>query len=383
MSFTTNYSQKAIFNENKTVEFIEDNTSISNRSFDLVLELDISIKRLSQQADTFASNFITHGYIDWYRTFRLRDTEMHKELKNLYIYSFVKCLYNGMFYSNINENSNLGHAFRGHCCLFHILKSPYNSGNSNDLMLSYRIGIGSEIRRKALFLRLLTRFKFLSSYKEFEKDSLGTSPFIIFKYERYMNTFKENYYIRSHIEQGDNATNRERLDYPNGRLSIFEVNSDNNCKSILMFSQSPHMNTFLCKDRKTFYYFCVQNGKSVVNNPSFFYNIANFISMSDKFDDKAKVEKYYNKKILTKDQGHFICSEVFTNTGIKCRSYRNLESEPGIKLPALKYFEEQLEKIKDKIQEESIINKIFDSFIEDIDLDIKEVISTILGINLK
>lgn len=344
---TTNYSQKIISEIYKNFAFIENSNSTSDRSLDINYEIDIDLDWLGKQAKTFSVNYSTHGYINFYKTIRCKPEDVERTLFEVYIYSFVKCFYNGIFYSNVNPNSNLGYAFRGHAHLFHVLKSISNSGTSGDLMYVMRIELGGIKTKEAQIIRLLKRFSFLSSFKDTMNDALGTTNFWISKYELVINSLKDDYYSKEHVEQGNLTVEKEKEEsknniYSNGKLHVMELNL-NTTSSITSFSNTPLMNSFTDKDKK-FYFIPVANGKSVEFNASFFYSKANFIKINKVKTEMDKVNKYYHSVELTSKQDHFICSEVYSNTGIKCRNYYSPEPEK-INIPSVSEIESQLSKL--------------------------------------
>lgn len=128
----------------------------------------------------------------------------------------------------------------------------------------------------------------------------------------------QDYYSKENIEQGYDFTN-DKDKYPNGKLSVVEINNQN-CSSILAFNNTPIMNSFVDRTDDTFYFIPVKNGKEVEFNPSFLFTKANQIILFDKGNDKFKLSQYYNRYSNISEKYHLVCSEVFTNTGIKCRS---------------------------------------------------------------
>lgn len=386
MSFTNNYSQKTINEVLKNFEFLEDSTSISKRNFELNLKITNSTSQLNAQAITFSENLKTHGYINFYRVMRLREDQVISKLKNLYIYSYVKGLYNGLYYHRISESSNLGLCFAGHDSLMSILKSPNNSGLKDGYMLSVHIDLGNNQYKKALFIRLLAKFKFLRKYNNFSKDSFGTTPFYIPEYEGYLNYLNEDYYSRDHIQRGESVkedqskhSNRiNNLNYDRGKLNIVKMNQ-NSSNSILSFNNSPLMNSFYNNDLTKLRFIPVGNGKPVENNPSFFFNKANFIKQNDSGNDKVKIDRIY-REFKCSELKHTVCSEVFTNTGIKCQFIQTKSGDkPEVKIPGISKVTEYLESLGDKVGE-SILQTISDRIDE---LDLEEFFNELLDMAVK
>lgn len=349
---TTNYSKGIIPKYSQNILFLDGSTSISDKSLNIILCLNPELDHLDCQAATFASNLSTHGYFDFRKILNVNTTKIIQTLEELYIYSFVKCVYNGIFFSNINEKSNLGLAFRGHASLFCVLKSVTNYGEFDDFFMQTRVDIGSDSQRRAMIFGIIARYPFLNQYKKFTTDSLGSSSFYIPTYERYLARFREDTYVSYHLEQGNgqkknnnvnnnknsnnnnlnsnfeninnndhnNDQSNNNFNYPNGRLAIYVVDMTNN--SILAFDNYPLLNAFESFTRDTLYYIPSIN-KELEFNASFFFNKANFITLSRATDNNMpKINEIYKVKNINirTTQRHLVCSEVFTITGIKCRT---------------------------------------------------------------
>jgi hypothetical protein len=372
MSYTTNYAQRSINEVIQNFSFFSDNSSVNkSESFHLNLEIGVNIESLILQSKTFSSNFRTHGYINFYKTLRIRENEVSTKLEEIYIYDFVKCLYNGLFFHRISENSNLGYAFRGHSALFHLLKSQGNNGRCGSTMLSFILNQGSDLNKYTLFLQLLNQFKFLNKYRNYTTNSFGTHPFFIQEYEMYLNCFAQDHYSMSNIQQGntDNLADNSKSDsiYANGQLHLVLMNEVSD-SSTLSFSNTPLMNSFISHDGGAFYFARVNSGKSISDNPSVFFSKANFIKLTKDNNDMRSIDRIYNRVKINNDIKHTVCSEVFTITGIKCR-YVSSPFEGSIKTYLKSDF------IKDKIS--NLINNYnlnFDKIIESIFEDNKNIL---------
>lgn len=352
MSFTNNYSRRPINEIHKNFEFLEGKSLISSRTYDLQFKVDIDLKELHQQAAVFATNYETHGHINHYKVMRIRREKVIFKLYELYIYSFVKSLYSALYYSNLNEKSKLGWVFTGHCGLFNLLRSSSNSGSEGNIMLSYKISLGTGQYKAALFMSLLSKFKFLRKYKDYSMDSFGTTSFYIPEYESYMNYLREDSYSSDHILQGENENKEDKKNrvkktvYTNGKLSISELNSD--AESIIDFNNTPIMNAFQSSDSKVLYFITVMNGKEMEFNPSFSFNKANFIKLANGYDFSS-ISRCYNKMEL-EGVKHLVCSEVFTNTGIKCRNTSiGIIKDKDIKIPNIDKFVSSINNLGDRL----------------------------------
>jgi hypothetical protein len=362
MSFTNNYSQAPINESIKTFEVLEDNTTISNRSFNLNLIIDLSSKQLKYQAKLFAVNYKTHGYINFFKTFRIREDQVLDVLEKLYVYSYAKCLHNGIYYHRISNNSDMGFAMRGHAAYFNLLTQTSQSGKKNDTLLTYNLDVGSDKYKEALLVKLIATYPFLKEYTEYRKDPLGTFPFFIQEFEGYFTYLSEDYYSRDHVQQGEqdkfgnsDTTGRSRgLTYPNGKLHIVRMNQKHN-SSILSFNNNPLMNAFYSNDRKKYRFITINAGKSVINNPSFFFSKANFIKLADNQTNEDKIERIYREIKVDNNLEHVTCYEVFTNTGIMCSFMPVKSSSSTIKIPSLATIEQYLTKLKDMMQEDILI----------------------------
>jgi hypothetical protein len=262
MSKTTNYSRKRINEVIKNFEFLENSTTTSEESFCLNLRFDPILQELHRQAMTFSMSYSTHGYINFFKVLQVKQELVESSLYELYIYSFCKCAYNGIYFHNISGSMDLGSAFSGHANLFNVLKSRRNSGNVNQIYLSYSIDVGTESEKQALFAQLFAKFKFLSKYRQYSTDRFGTHSFFIKRYESFLNRLTEDFYSSSHIQQGEktfHSDNRfshsDNLKYENGKLEIEKLDSKLST-SINSFDNSPFMNSFYSEDKKILFYHC-------------------------------------------------------------------------------------------------------------------------------
>jgi hypothetical protein len=228
------------------------------------------------------------------------------------------------------------------------------------------MNLGSRKEIQALLLKLLTAFPFLLKYKKENFDEFGTFPFKIIQYETYFNQLAEDYYSRDHIQQGGidyEGPRNKGLVYNNGKLSLFRIDQ-NNSTNVTTFSNSPVMNGFISNDNKHYKFILVNNGKEVENNPSFFFSKANFIYLNDKGNDKDKIDRIYRSIPIDSNLSHTVCSEVFTNTGIKCRMVASKNVPSSILPPSeiadkiSKYFDEYQDRLLEFI--EMIPDGIFD-----------------------
>lgn len=374
MSDINNYSRKPIKEISKNFEFLLDNSSVSQKSFNLEMKLSVSLTDISMQAKTFATNYSIHGYLIHSKVLRCRDHQVHDILYKLYIYSFVKSIYNSIYFNDLSESSNLGLCFSGHCALFYLLRSRNNSHFEDDFMLSYRINTGSRVSKQALILRFLSRFTFLAEYAKNEYDSLGTSPFIIPKYEEYLNRLQQDHYAKDHISQGGKSTSKEDdkdskvkpdnktgINYYEGKLEISRLNNNSDAKSILSFNNSPVMNSFLNINNDTLYFIPVGNNKKLEFNRSFSFNKANQLKVDEDNTGTENLQKYYKSIPLTMKQKHLTCSEVFTNTGIKCRTVSELAEDKKIFIPSI---EKIIELINLLVENKNIKGKTFSDIVQ-------------------
>jgi hypothetical protein len=384
MSFTNNYSQSPINEVIKNFEVLEDNTTISNRSFNLNLKIDVSPSLLEYQAKIFAQNYKTHGYINFFRTLRIREDQVIDKLEKLYVYSYVKCLHNGIYYHRISNNSDMGYAMRGHAAYFNLLTQTSQSGKKNETLLTYSLDVGTSNYKKALLVKLFTKYPFLKDYSEYRKDALGTFPFFIQEYEAYFNYLSDDYYSRDHVQQGEqdkiensNITGRSRgLTYSNGKLHIVRMDQKQT-SSIVSFNNNPLMNAFYTNDRKKYLFITVNSNKTVENNPSVFFSKANFIKLAENQTNQKKIDRIYNRINVDKNLEHVVCYEVYTNTGIFC-SFMPVQRSNNIKMPSLEIIEQYLSKLDD-LAREGILVKIAEATdIDDLAVYLEDYITSLV-----
>lgn len=380
MSFTNNYSLKHHCEVCKNFIYLYARNKLYDQSLLLNYEININFNRLEIQAKTFALNFSGHGYINFHKVLRCDRNLVDRILFEVYIYSFAKALINGLNFHLLSFNSNLGIAFRGHVALFNLLVSPNNSTMKDDFMLQTNISTGTQIARTAVMLQLINRFPFLKEYKLYSMDALGTSPFFIQKYETYLNRLNEDFYSRGYVQRGsqgpqekNNPKSKDVLHFENGAINILTMNSEE-AKTILLFSNSPLTNAFTNSNDTKLYFVPVQNGYDLEFNPSFSFCRANFITLAKKGVNQSELNEYFKTINITGKQDHLVCSEVFTNTGIKCRNMPKTTPNSDVVMPIIDKLIEYLEKLgKDYV--DKLIERIIDS--ED-EVDITETFNELI-----
>lgn len=373
MSYSVNYARKQISVLTKNYEFLLDNSSTSNKSLYLRFCFDISVSELKRQADIFAFNYKAHSYVNLPRILRVKDDEFEQVVRELYIYSFAKSFYNAVFFNKISNDSNLGYVLKGHSCLFRLLRNPVSQDFSETDFVSYTISLGTEAKKQAMFLQLLSAFPFLNRYKDEMPDAFGTIPFFINDYEAYLNRLMQDQFSGNAVQQGDSSfLVTGNITDSLGRLTLSDLSSIDDT-SILSFSNNPIANCFKSPDGKKLYFFPVVNGVRMEFNPSFSFSMANFIKL-DYNNDKDIINKYYYSIDLSDSQKHLILSDIYTISGIKCRTVNvSGGASSNIEVPTLddiikviNSYNNDFEKVLNKIKQVTDSGKTFIEYITEI-----------------
>jgi hypothetical protein len=273
---------------------------------------------------------------------------------------------------------------RGHAAYFNLLTQTSQSGKKNETLLTYSLDVGTLNYKKALLVKLFTKYPFLKDYSKFRKDALGTFPFFIQEYEAYFNYLSDDYYSRDHVQQGEqdtiensNITGRGRgLTYSNGKLHIVRMDQKQT-SSIVSFNNNPLMNAFYNSDRKKYLFIPVNSNKSVENNPSFFFSKANFIKLAENQTNQKKIDRIYKEINVDANLEHVVCYEVYTNTGIFC-SFMPVQRSNNIKMPSLETIEQYLSKL-DEDALEGILVKIAEATdIDDLAVYLEDYITSLV-----
>jgi hypothetical protein len=328
---------------------------------------------LEHQAETFALNFSSHGYINFFKTMRIQRQNVEAALKELYVYNYTKSIWNALYFHTISEQSEMGLFFDGNAAFFHLLKQGSNASSFKDVHISYSIDLGTMQQKKSLFVLLFAKFPFLREYSKFSRDSFGTKPFFIPKYESYMNYLTEDYYSRDHVQQGEqenpNTAHRAMSNYPNGKLKIQRVNG-NDTSSITSWTNTPMLNAFLNSSGNKFHFIMPNADKVMENNSSVFFTKACHLALSSKGNDQKKINDIYSENPVNEQMSHVICSEVFTITGIKCRFIPAKPNKGKFKAPGSNKLDNLLDQVsKAKNIKEDILEIIASAsgIIEDVE----------------
>lgn len=328
MPVTSNYSHNDIVVKKENSDFLNARPISSSRSIEFKFKVNVEARDLHIQAATFADNYRSHGYINFYKVLRCRENQVWEYLYLMFIYSYVKCLHNACFYSDFNEQADQGYAFSGHSRMYHILRFPVFSRSTREYITYSIIEIGDEISRKVRLAMLVKNFPQLKPYKMYT-DTFGQQPFLIPDLEYKFDYLKTDYYAvlaegnpeKTVADQKDDANTKSNLikgeQLTKGRVEIVKVN-DEDTKKIIMEKNIPLTNAFMNEKRDTFYYIPVNGTHKVVDNASVFFCRGCFIDLSDN-TDMIEVNELYCKSPYNNNKLFFVCSEVYTITGIKCK----------------------------------------------------------------
>lgn len=374
MPFTTNFSFTNIVNRLKNYEYLNDSSSTSTRTVSLSLCLDLEFERLELQSKLFASNFISHGYIEFPKTLRCKYDQVIGILEGIYIYSFTKALYNGLYFSNINDSTDQGLCLRGHVSLHQLLRSPSFYKVSETYSVYASLKLPGDIGKKVLISSILYKYPYLRD-SIFNIDSVGNSPFMHYEWESRLQYLNDSFNTRNNILNKDpddaagttaSASNKTISDVKNdkGRLILLRLNADT-ASSITSDDNNPMLNVLLEKQGKILYFTPMTTKHSIENNCSFFFNLANFIRLENSTDINLS-RFYFADEYSFESKKFFLCSEVFTNTGIKCTGY-------NINKPKDNDFFPKIEEIFDEVTKnpDSSIGAILNIIKEIINADIQ------------
>lgn len=376
---TKNYSQSKINQILLNYSFIERRTSTSDRSLNIIYDLNIDLEWLEFQAETFSIGYSTHGYMPFFKVMKCKPEDVQLLLKQCYIYSYVKCFYNGIFNSDMSSGTNFGFAFKGHVDFFNIIKSSSNSGMFGETLFSARLNIGDSNFRRSQMIRIFRKFSFLQSFKDSQYSSFGTVSFNIPKYESILNSFAYDHLSNQHVEQGKVMTSDEKKkdtkknDYTTGKLHLSDMNDSQS--GILAFNNFPLMNAFIDKSNN-FYFITTDEKNAFENNASVFFAKANFITVNSKQSDFDKINKVYNVFELSSETDHFVCSEVYTITGVKCRTSARLDRTPKFVVPSVESIYESIRTMSES-QSFKLVLKVL-GVEEEYDDIVEEMFNTIL-----
>lgn len=390
----TNYSHKAINAAHKHYDAFLNNTPVSMKNFELDLKINIDLNMLNIQAHTFAYFVRNDNNMKFETRLSAPLEKVETILYECYIYSFVKCLFNAFFRSEINSDMFKGYAFEGHCKFYHLLRAQYLVEEKGGIVYTINIDYGNEKHRRALFILIFGSFPFLRRYLDSGYDSFGTRAFFITDYENYLLRMRNSVSdLKSKSNKGNNPignqnnkdqnidkdstipssisdqpqsqtpnskkknnfnqnrNNSANLNNKLGLLEIVELN-DQSCSNITNFENNPVLNAFISEDGGTQYYIPIVDDKPIIYNASYFFNKANFITLSNNQDMKI-LGRAYQRQEITDRQLHFICSEVYTNTGVKPQNVivKRDKKDKISKIPVSQIYDYLDKIVKDKLNE--------------------------------
>lgn len=356
-----------------------------------VMDIDPNVDRLKMQATTFAKNFKDQGAYDFGKLWNVPSDMVISCLEELYIYSFFKAYYSIVCKRTCFSGTeyNGGYSFWGHSQLFYLASSESISWRRQGVDVTVKFEMGSESYQKAKFALILKQFDFLAknipAYKE-----LGSYVFLIDYLENRFSALKENYYAKraegepAILTDKDNflesfntkELNAEMSD--KGKVAIVHLRNKRASEYFNDIDKIPLLNTFW-KNNKVINFIEVNSGYPVEYNESFFWCIANFVTIKESESTNKEINRYYKSLILTEKQNVFLRSEVYTVTGIKggfqVHDDGRNRAKPFGGMP-FKDLLNELQKLPDRL---SVLDDIYEQIEEivrkyelDIELKIKE-----------
>jgi hypothetical protein len=354
MNYTKNYSFDRIIQNYKSFAFLERENYITSENVKVYLNVDVNIRMLTNQAKCFAQNYRSFGDINFHKVLRCRENEVETKLFQMYIYSYVKCLHNGLFHPNISEDANLGSCFRGHCSFYHMLRSPVHMrSDDKDIFVSATLVTGNQKSKRILISYLIASFPFLKEHALFV-DSFGTDAFIIPDIERYFNFLNDDYYMtrqgnpsssddpddkEEDIERTSNNGNKNEessIRTPRKEKTSSNVNrgvlrivkfDNSNCKQVCFESHYPVLNALCNHGNNEFLFIAPDNGHEAQYNVSFHFSKANFITLARDFDYTFLLDKFYHSKSIGLEDSFLAVHDVLTITGIKGKFFADYPSD--------------------------------------------------------
>lgn len=315
---TSFFAFERIFIKQRNQQYLRKLNSSVDSSLYMKFVVKPDARMLNLQAEIFALNYANHGYLNLPKILRCSGNDVQRKLSELYIYSYVKCLYNGLFYSSLNNSSDLGLCFTGHSSMFHVIRSTGVNRIKDEFAFDCRFKHGDEDVRRVEVALLVGEFSFLKQYDNFV-DNFGNSPFLIPEIERLFRFLNEDYYaIRSAGGPSVKYGREEQKSDEQGKIKITTLDSAYQ-SSILRPENYPVANAFTDSSGRKLYFIEVNGNYSIENNPSFFFSKANFLVASDDNNFDLLEQRYYHTKDLGPDEDFLVASEVFTITGIYCK----------------------------------------------------------------
>lgn len=331
MENTANYGSNKIIAVKNTATYITGANSSSDKQVLIKLVHDFNPVDIDVQSLIFAQNYATHGYLQLTTLFKCSREQVIPKLRELYVYSFVKCVYNANNKDLLASQDDFGFCFRGHSELFYVLQQANYQIEKDDVFIHVNLDFGTKDERQIKFLATLEYFPFLKENGKWI-SSYGDQPFFIPDIERNFMVLQEDYYsVRAHGEPekidknyfGENiplTSATEGVVNSEGRIQIVKVRN-NQCSEIIMWERLPIINAFLSQDGSKFYFMEVNGNFQVKNNRSLFFSYSSGIKLVSLTG--SNVENYYRSTNTDRDLKFLATSQVFTMTGIRCQFLSN------------------------------------------------------------
>jgi len=373
-----NYAIPELAVNEKNLVFLDNSQASDYRGIDPVFLMEFDSTRLVKQSKVFSDNVSTIGYINFPKTLKCKSNEVEDNLQQMFIYSRVKCLFNGLFFNNFSEVSSLGYCFAGDSAFFETLINPRYGYIRDGFQVNLSIKPFSDAEKKIIALEVMERFPFLRDmFHDISESSFGSQQFYSLRFEKFFNHLSEDYYSRSYIDktgrgkplndkmdkgqtQANRGNSNNDIEFSRGELAIVDLSMRHH-KAITDINNTPILNSFIYKDK--LYYAKVSNGKDVKNNISFIFSKCYNIILSSKGD--TSITRYYSSYNI-EELDHLITCEVYNVCRFKClyKKQRSLEQSSFLR-------SSKIISTAKKIVENSDLNLsiIFEKIVENIPID--------------
>lgn len=370
---TKNYSFTKIVSVMKTFSFLIDGTIDRVRSILYVINLNPNILRLKKQANVFATNFKTDRAYSFQKLFNCSDNDVVRKLENIYVYSYLKAVYATFFDNTLKTHDTGGFCFVGHSRLYALMQSKGYMTSEQNISTHVLIKTGSVRENKVKFALILKQFPEITKNLG-PNFIIGEDCFKIFKFEELFSVLTSDYYAKraggepeflhdsTDFTEGANLANVPIQDNAKGKVFIVHLKNRQSL-SIGKSDSNPLTNSFYNGDCSKLYHIEVNGSFHVRFNESFFFNLANFLTIDTKESDMDSINRCYKNIPISVQQDFLICSEVYVNTGVKPQfTSPALRSETGGSpfggMPPSDLFKQLFEKLDRLPDLESILTTV-------------------------
>lgn len=253
----TNYAKDKILEQMRNIRYANGEMLFGfYNSVEQRFILQIDIQQLSNQADVFSREILTHrSKFDLKRFLGQYQDDWLRILHETYVYDRLKCIYYGINSINLMDLPEGLYSFPGNIILANLLsKNTFNYSTNDQQPFSLYINITYNSNIDELFKEV---FEVYPDVKEGISDLPGVYRYVNFTYESVLRgLYNAKLYLEGNGKKSSKQNNNNNGNDKKENTSIFEISllSDDTMKTFTVGDNNAFFNSFLNDEGNKFYF---------------------------------------------------------------------------------------------------------------------------------